>query len=163
MENSIWGEKEYEHFEKLQSLQMQTKFNVVEFEKTVDNLKLCVTEHLWQVTVEEAQLMQQLKLMKDFYLMGRGDLFLEFIRLTTHTLNIVPTNHTSRDINFAFQAALRKLHSNDESAMDGFTFSVNLPTKNDDEGKDRDDPIGKKKIIILKFTFFQILNFNLKF
>ncbi|XP_043477016.1 gamma-tubulin complex component 4-like [Leptopilina heterotoma] len=156
LENSIWGDKENEHFEKLQSLQMQTKFNVMKFEKTVDDLKRCVTEHLWQVTIEEAQLMQQLKLIKDFYLMGRGDLFLEFIRLTSHILNIAPTNHTSPDVNFTFQAALRKLYSNDESAMDRFTFSVNLPpskTTADDEGKDREDPIEKRGwgLIVLQY------------
>ena len=141
---------------------MEKKFNVVEFEKTVDNLKRCVTEHLWQVTVEEAQLMQQLKLIKDFYLMGRGDLFLEFIRLTTHILNKTPTNHTARDINFAFQTALRKLQSNDESTVDSFTFSVTIPPtesgKTENVGKDgsaadnfekeREDPIGKKASLI---------------
>ena len=154
LENSVWGEKEYEHFEKLQALQIETKFNVVEFERTVDNLKRCVTEHLWQVTVEEAQLIQQLKLIKDFYLMGRGDLFLEFIRLTTHVLNKTPTSHTSRDINFAFQTALRKLQPADESSIDSFIFSVAKPLIEtgaesagniaDNFKKERDDPIGKK-------------------
>lgn len=144
---------------------METKFNVVEFEKTVDNLKRCVTEHLWLVTVEEAQLMQQLKLIKDFYLMGRGDLFLEFIRLTTHILNKTPTSHTSRDINFAFQTALRKLHSSDESAVDSFTFSVTIPPNEsgaetvgsdaksaDNFEKEREDPIGEKEFFIYLYS-----------
>jgi gamma-tubulin complex component 4 len=39
----------------------------------------CV-QHLWELAVEEAELFLQLKLMKDFFLLGRGELFLEFIR-----------------------------------------------------------------------------------
>lgn len=115
-------------------------------------MKQCITELLWRVAVEEAQLVQQLKLVKDFFLMGRGDLFLEFIRLTAHILNKSPTQHTSRDINLAFQMALRKMHLNDESAMDSFNFIVPVPPhENEDievEGtefteKEREDPIGK--------------------
>lgn len=115
-------------------------------------MKQCITELLWRVAVEEAQLVQQLKLVKDFFLMGRGDLFLEFIRLTAHILNKCPTQHTSRDINLAFQMALRKMHLNDENAMDSFNFIVPVPPhENEDievEGtefteKEREDPIGK--------------------
>lgn len=90
----------------------------------MDQLKDCVTELLWSVAVEEAQLFQQLKLIKDFYLIGRGDLYLEFIKLTGHILNKTPTSHSSRDVNLAFQMAMRKMHLNDETAMDSFTFMV---------------------------------------
>lgn len=151
-ETSIWGEKEYEYFLKLQNLQKKHIFNIVEFERTIDELKQCITELLWRVAVEEAQLVQQLKLVKDFFLMGRGDLFLEFIRLTAHILNKSPTQHTSRDINLAFQMALRKMHLNDENAMDSFNFIVPVPVEESEdieaEGmefteKEREDPIGK--------------------
>lgn len=157
-ETSIWGEKEYEYFLKFQNLQKKHIFDIVEFERTIDELKQCITELLWRVAVEEAQLVQQLKLVKDFFLMGRGDLFLEFIRLTAHILNKPPTQHTSRDINLAFQMALRKMHLNDENAMDSFNFIVPIPAQeNEDievEGtefteKEREDPISK--------TFFYIL------
>ncbi|XP_015187004.1 PREDICTED: gamma-tubulin complex component 4 [Polistes dominula] len=163
-DNSIWGEKEYEYFRKLQNLQSKPIFNIIEFERTIDELKQCVTELLWQVAVEEAQLLQQLKSMKDFYLMGRGDLFREFIRLTAHILNKPPTNHTSRDINLAFQIAIRKMHLSDESTMDSFNFTVPIPeikTNSDDDligcndfsEKELEDPIEKRGwgLIILKY------------
>lgn len=117
----------------MQSLQKKSIFNIVEFERTIDELKKCITELLWRVAVEEAQLVQQLKLVKDFFLMGRGDLFLEFIRLTAHILNKTPTNHTSRDINLAFQIALRKMHSIDENTMDSFNFIVPVPMEETDD------------------------------
>ena len=152
-ESSIWGDKEYEYFLKLQNLQKKAIFNIIEFERTIDELKQCITELLWRVAVEEAQLVQQLRLLKDFFLMGRGDLFLEFIRLTAHILNKPPTNHTSRDINLAFQIALRKMHLNDENAMDSFNFIVPVPVEENDDveaesteftEKERKDPIERR-------------------
>ncbi|TGZ32772.1 gamma-tubulin complex component 4 isoform X1 [Temnothorax longispinosus] len=139
-ENSVWGDKEYEYFRKLQNLQAKSVFNIVEFDRTINELKQCVTELLWHVAVEEAQLMQQLRLVKEFFLMGRGDLFLEFIKLTAHVLNKAPTSHTSRDINLAFQMALRRMHLNDESAIDSFNFVVPVPpSENEDADTDATD------------------------
>lgn len=139
-DNLVWGDKEYEFFRKLQNLQAKPVFNIVEFDRTINELKQCVTELLWHVAVEEAQLMQQLKLVKEFFLMGRGDLFLEFIKLTAHILNKAPTSHTSRDINLAFQIALRKMHLNDENAIDSFNFAVPIPhSENEDTDTDATD------------------------
>ncbi|KYN34077.1 Gamma-tubulin complex component 4 [Trachymyrmex septentrionalis] len=145
-ENSVWGDKEYKYFRKLQNLQAKSVFNIVEFDRTINELKQCVTELLWHVAVEEAQLMQQLRLVKEFFLMGRGDLFLELIKLTTHILNKAPTSHTSRDINLAFQMALRKIHLNDESAIDSFNFVVPaLPSENEDVNTDGTDLFDNEK------------------
>ncbi|KAK0098798.1 hypothetical protein PV326_003139 [Microctonus aethiopoides] len=152
--NAIWGNNEHEYFGKLQSLQMKSIFNITEFENTIDELKKCVTKLLWHVAVDDAQLLQQLKLIKDFYLIGRGDLFLDFIKLTSHILNKTPTNHTSRDINLAFQMTMRKMMSNDESAGDNFNFIVPLSEiqsssevnsqSSESIQKDREDPIDKQ-------------------
>ncbi|XP_001600628.1 gamma-tubulin complex component 4 [Nasonia vitripennis] len=169
-ENLIWGEKEYEYFKKLRSLQAKPTFALIEFERTVDELKRCVTQHLWHVAVEEAQLVNRLKLIKDFYLMGRGDMFLEFIRLASHILDKTPTSHTSRDINLAFQMAIRKTQSTDETALESFNFAVPVLSPSKDEAtaeikeqstagstefseKEREDPIDKKGwgLIILKY------------
>lgn len=140
-ENLIWGEKEYEYFEKLKTLQAKPTFELIEFERTVDELKQCVTQHLWHVAVEEAQLVNRLKLIKDFYLMGRGDLFLEFVRLASNILDKTPASNTSRDINFAFQMALRKTQSTDETAMDCFTFAVpNISTSKEENTTDSKEP-----------------------
>ncbi|KAG8041864.1 hypothetical protein G9C98_007168 [Cotesia typhae] len=125
--STVWGEKEHEYFKKLRSLQMKPVFNVIEFENTIDELKKCVTKLLWHIVVEDAQLLQQLKYIKDFYLIGRGDLFLDFIKLTSHILSKPPTNHTSRDLNVAFRMAVRKIMLNDEGAIDDFNFSVPVP------------------------------------
>lgn len=129
---------------------MKPVFNVIEFENTIDELKKCVTKLLWHIVVEDAQLLQQLKYIKDFYLIGRGDLFLDFIKLTSHILSKPPTNHTSRDLNVAFRMAVRKIMLNDEGAIDDFNFSVPVPDLSTEDSCSSDsrshektqDPIG---------------------
>jgi hypothetical protein len=46
--------------------------------------------------VEEAELFLQLKLMKDFFLLGRGELFLEFIQQVGHILQNPPISTSAR-------------------------------------------------------------------
>lgn len=162
--NPVWGEKEHEYFGKLQSLQMKPVFNVIEFENTIDEIKKCVTRLLWQVAVDDAQLLQQIKLIKDFYLIGRGDLFLDFVKLTSHILNKPPTSHTSRDVNLAFQMTMRRVMLNDESAGDSFNFVLPSPkteaSQNSGQGsqsKDREDPIGKQVFhVFVKGNYLEI-------
>ncbi|XP_011152217.1 gamma-tubulin complex component 4 [Harpegnathos saltator] len=160
--NLVWGHKETWFFRLLKDLQAKSVFNVIEFDRAINDMKQLITENLWRKAVTEAQLMQQLRLVKEFFLMGRGDLFLEFIKLTAHILSKAPTSHTSRDINLAFQIALRKMHLNDESVIDSFNFAVPmLSSENEDTGTDttdfsdneRQDPNEKRGwgMIILKY------------
>ncbi|XP_021925023.1 gamma-tubulin complex component 4 isoform X3 [Zootermopsis nevadensis] len=118
---SIWGEREEEFFQKLQSLQAMRTFNRTEFEKTIDEFRSCVTEHLWKLAVEEAELFLQLKLMKDIFLLGRGELFLEFIHQAGRIMQNPPISSSTRDVNKAFHIAARKILINDDT-IDKFSF-----------------------------------------
>jgi hypothetical protein len=53
-------------------------------------------QHLWKLAVEEAELFLQLKLMKDFFLLGRGELFLEFIKQAAGILQNPPVGTSTR-------------------------------------------------------------------
>ncbi|KAI8420077.1 hypothetical protein MSG28_008663 [Choristoneura fumiferana] len=90
---TIWEDKEAEFHEKLQKFKDPESFEVYNLRSVVREIKECVTKHLWAVAVEEAQLIHELRLMKDFYLLGRGELFLELLRLTAHMLE-KPTTRT---------------------------------------------------------------------
>lgn len=127
---SVWGEREEEFSKKLQSLQAMKTFNHMEFEKTIDEFHSCVTEHLWKLAVEEAELFLQLKLMKDFFLLGRGELFLEFIQQAAGILQNPPVSTSTRDVNQAFHIAARKILINDDT-IEKFRFM--LPGKGDTE------------------------------
>ena len=48
-------------------------------------------QHLWTLVVEEADLYGQLRIMKDFFLLGRGELFLTFIDKAQLLLMAPPT------------------------------------------------------------------------
>lgn len=70
----------------LAALQRQQVFNLIEFESMVDEVKSTVTQHLWQLLVEESDLLGQLHVLKDYFLLGRGELFLVFIDLADNLL-----------------------------------------------------------------------------
>ena len=51
-------------------------------------------QHLWVMVVQEADLTGQLRVMKDFFLLGRGELFLAFIDQAQHLLKGPPAPST---------------------------------------------------------------------
>uniref|UniRef100_H3AII2 Gamma-tubulin complex component n=1 Tax=Latimeria chalumnae TaxID=7897 RepID=H3AII2_LATCH len=58
----------------------------------------CEAEHLWKLMVEESDLLGQLKIIKDFYLLGRGELFQAFIDSAQQMLKMLPTAVTEHVI-----------------------------------------------------------------
>lgn len=66
-------------------------------------------QHLRVMAVEEARLMEEVQLMKDLFLLGRGELFLEFIRLANTSLSQTPTALTLRGESVDLCASLNKL------------------------------------------------------
>ncbi|VVC94030.1 unnamed protein product [Leptidea sinapis] len=58
--------------------------------------------------------------MKDFYLLGRGELFLELLRLTSHILDR-PTTRTSTR---AFQLAARAVFLSNSADIEKFSFEL---------------------------------------
>uniref|UniRef100_A0A8C4KM84 Gamma-tubulin complex component n=1 Tax=Dromaius novaehollandiae TaxID=8790 RepID=A0A8C4KM84_DRONO len=75
----------------LHRLKQQPLFSLVDFESVVDWIRSTVAEHLWKLMVEESDLLGQLKIIKDFYLLGRGELFQAFIDTAQHMLKTPPT------------------------------------------------------------------------
>ena len=64
---------------KLILLKNASEFRLSELETVVDEVRGVVAELLWKLMVQEADLFGQLRVIKDFYLLGRGELFLTFI------------------------------------------------------------------------------------
>ncbi|XP_041984391.1 gamma-tubulin complex component 4 [Aricia agestis] len=157
MRFTVWEEKEAEFHEKLQNLKDTEAFEVCDLRSVVRDIKECVTKHLWSVAVEEAQLMHELRLMKDFYLLGRGELFLELLRLTSHILDKPTTRTSTRDMNHAFQLAARAIFLSNHADMDKFSFelpyvkpNVSLNSTNEEDSSIVADGWSS---IILKYDF----------
>ncbi|XP_010145126.1 PREDICTED: gamma-tubulin complex component 4, partial [Eurypyga helias] len=92
-------------------------FSLVDFESVVDRIRSTVAEHLWKLMVEESDLLGQLKIIKDFYLLGRGELFQAFIDTAQHMLKTPPTAVTEHDVNVAFQQSAHKVLLDDDNLL----------------------------------------------
>ena len=119
---SVWGDHEQLFFQKFHELQEMDKLTVLTFEQIIDEIKLCVTEHLSEIAITEADLSKQLKLIKDFYLLGRGELFYEFIKALKPLHTNIVTENTIRDINRAFQVAATSVNIHEEVEL--FSFDM---------------------------------------
>ena len=52
------------------------------------------SQYLWILVVEESDLTNELRIMKDYFLLGRGELFLAFIDQASHLLR-TPVSSTT--------------------------------------------------------------------
>uniref|UniRef100_A0A8C5Q1H9 Gamma-tubulin complex component n=1 Tax=Leptobrachium leishanense TaxID=445787 RepID=A0A8C5Q1H9_9ANUR len=101
----------------LHRLKQQPLFSLVDFESVLDRIRSTVAEHLWKLMVEESDLLGQLKIIKDFYLLGRGELFQAFIDVAQHMLKTPPTAVTEHDVNVAFQLSAHKVLLDDDNLL----------------------------------------------
>lgn len=117
----------------LHRLKQQPLFSLVDFEKLIDHIRSTVAEHLWTLMVEEADLLEQLKIVKDFFLLGRGELYQVFIDLAQHMLKTPPTAVTEHDVNVAFQQAAHKVLLDDDNLLPLLHLTVDYQSKDKDQ------------------------------
>ncbi|XP_060611468.2 gamma-tubulin complex component 4 [Anolis sagrei] len=101
----------------LHRLKQRPLFSLADFESVVDWIRSAVAEHLWKLLVEESDLIGQLKIIKDFYLLGRGELFQAFIDTAQQMLKTPPTAVTEHDVNVAFQQSAHKVLLDDDNLL----------------------------------------------
>jgi gamma-tubulin complex component 4 len=83
-----------------------------------------------EIVVKEADLIGQLKIIRDFFMLGRGELFLEFLKVMQIEKIFFSkgiTEATTRDINWIFQTAANNVNVTTEAEQ----FSLVLPSKDD--------------------------------
>lgn len=66
---SVWEGKEIEYYKTLQALENH-HFDVMEFEKTIGSCRAQLTKFLWKVITEEANLLEHLQMVRDYYCLG---------------------------------------------------------------------------------------------
>jgi gamma-tubulin complex component 4 len=114
-------------------LQNHSVFQIRDFESTVEYIRDVVAQHLWKLLVEEADLIGHVQIMKDMFLLGRGELFLSFIDMADTLLKQPPTATTQHDMNVAFRQAMIKIALDHEELTKQFQLILNLPAA--DTGK----------------------------
>lgn len=144
---SLWNKQEHIYFNKLQVLYNDDCMDIGTYERIVNEIKLYVTERLSEIAFNQADLIKHLRLVKDYYLLGRGELFLEFI-IQTNEISATRegiNEHLARDVNRGFQAALNRTFTD----LEQLTMCMPL---DDIELKDLDDdPHVFLQLINLKF------------
>lgn len=119
--SSLFGGDEIIYFQKFDALFQNDHVTSAKIEQIVDEIKICVTKHLSDIAINEADLIEQLKLIKNLFLLGRGELYHEFIK-NTKSISIDSENLV-RDVNQAFRTASTSVNMNDD--VEQFHFSVN--------------------------------------
>ncbi|XP_043933472.1 gamma-tubulin complex component 4 isoform X2 [Protopterus annectens] len=113
----------------LHRLKQQPVFSLLDFENLVDKIRSTVAEHLWKLMVEESDLLGQLKIIKDFYLLGRGELFQAFIDIAQVMLNTPPSAVTEHDVNVALQQSAHKVLLDDDNILPLLHLTIDYPGK----------------------------------
>ena len=73
------------------------------------SLSLSLSQHLWLLLVEESDLIGSLQIMKDFFLLGRGGLFLTFIDIANSFMSLPPLLSTQHGIYLSFYSSIYHL------------------------------------------------------
>ncbi|XP_065285861.1 gamma-tubulin complex component 4-like isoform X2 [Dermacentor albipictus] len=125
MERPIYtAEQETEFLDRLQKISEAAEIDLFQLEAFVNDVRSAAAAHLWQLFVEEGCLLSQLRLLRDAFLLGRGELFLHFSQVAKDLLCHPRTSTTERDVNVIFQQACSLLQSEDENLAEQFRITV---------------------------------------
>lgn len=116
---TLWKNQEHTFFNKIQMHYNNKSIESGSYERLdfVDEIHLYVTERLSEIAFNQADLIKHLRLFKDYFLLGRGELFLEFIKQLKNIKSVegIKTENLTRDISLAFQKALSRITTIDSS------------------------------------------------
>ncbi|XP_011189312.1 gamma-tubulin complex component 4 homolog [Zeugodacus cucurbitae] len=133
-ESSLSNEKEHIYFGKIQMLQNDEELNVQHYESIVNEIKSYLTTRLSEIAINQADLVHQLKLIKEYFLLGRGELFLEFLRLT-HVISRDRYNENKvHDFVKAFESAAHGVGVSED--LERFALSITKPLMHTNNPKD---------------------------
>uniref|UniRef100_A0A8C7K4I8 Gamma-tubulin complex component n=1 Tax=Oncorhynchus kisutch TaxID=8019 RepID=A0A8C7K4I8_ONCKI len=116
----------------LHRLKQQPLFSLVDFENLIDGIRSTVAEMSDSVP-------RLVKIIKDFYLLGRGELYQVFIDHAQHMLKTPPTAVTEHDVNVAFQQAAHKVLLDDDNLLPLLHLTI------DYQGKESKDATGTRE------------------
>lgn len=81
--------------------------------------------------VNEAKILEHLQHVRDYYALGRGELFQQFIRSAGNHLKEVPNNYIIKNLNFIFTETAAKMYGEYDKSYQKFELAL---LKNTGEG-----------------------------
>lgn len=113
-QGAVLRDKEAEFYQELARLRDKEMFEVQEFASFVDQIREAVSLHLHNLVMVEADLKSELSTVWNIFLLGRGELFHEFIRLAEDRMSKPPTITSQNDANQSWRSSLQLVLSNSE-------------------------------------------------
>ncbi|CAH1098555.1 unnamed protein product [Psylliodes chrysocephalus] len=118
----IWEGKDIEYYKKVQALESKP-FNNIEFQRTIEECKVKLTKYLWSIMLDEGNLIAHLHLIRDYYALGRGELFQQFIRVAEDHLKDTSIELIVQNLNFIFRETARKIYGENDKTYLKFELS----------------------------------------
>ncbi|XP_037268393.2 gamma-tubulin complex component 4 isoform X1 [Rhipicephalus microplus] len=128
------AEQEAEFLKRLQKISESEEIDLFQLETFVEDVRSAAAAHLWKLFVEEGSLPSQLRLLRDTFLLGRGELFLHFSQVAEHILCEVREPTTEQNTNVIFRQACSLLQSDDENLAEQFRITIG-PTGSHDSSE----------------------------
>ncbi|CAH0391715.1 unnamed protein product [Bemisia tabaci] len=122
--NSIYNGKEKKYMQEIIEFETKVCLKPYALEKILDEMRSSVMEYLWKLAITECYLYEQVKLIKDFYLLSHGELFTEFLRKSDGILYKPLTTSSVRILNYSLQQAALSVGTIKESSLDKFEFTM---------------------------------------
>lgn len=147
---SLWNKQEPVYFNRLQTLYNAETIDVAAYERVVNEIKTYITGRLSEIAFNQADLIKHLRLIKEYFLLGRGELFLEFIIQTDamHATRKEINDRVAREIHQAFQTALNRTFTE----MEQMTIHLPLDEVADFTHEFDDDPKLFLRLVRLRFN-----------
>ena len=120
----ILQNNEEEYLRDLKQLQNAQELVVEKFEVCIEKVRSAVAKKLWKLCVEEGKLISHLNILKDFLLLGRGELFLVFIDEANSILKTPPSRVTEHDVQQLFLKSAAKVHIEDDLPLQHFHLTI---------------------------------------
>ncbi|CAG9821376.1 unnamed protein product [Phaedon cochleariae] len=109
----IWESKDADYYRKVQELENDT-FNNIGFQIAIEECRIKLTKYLWSVMLGEGKLIEHLHLIRDYYALGRGELFQQFISVAEDHLKDTSSDLIVQNLNFIFHETARKIYGEND-------------------------------------------------
>jgi len=111
--------------EAIVKLQRLPQFNVLLFSKVIEEIRECIASRLWHLTVIKANLLDDLKAVKDYFLLAKGEFFQTFLDEARAMLSLPPQSTAEYDINTGpLQQTILKLGLEDDVMLQKFKMTL---------------------------------------
>lgn len=119
---TLWDNRDF--IQQFQNLYSDCGANMLKLVELVEQIKIYVSEKLTKIALKQVDLIKQLKLIKDFFMLGRGELFLEFVKKTQNIHHVALDENTARTVTKAFENAANSVNVMED--LEHFTLTVPL-------------------------------------